>query len=321
MRTRTAGRPRQHRPRAALVALLAGLVALAGLGPASAAGGSASVSDTNPAPGQVVTVSATGLKPGGPSLIDYLPDGVRLAEVTVGPDGSYQQDVRIPDLTLDGPKQIVVTALDAAGRYTYLPIDIRVSGPQTTARLSDTTLTPNQAVRLSGERFMPGRQVLIVLFPEGVDMGSAVADSSGRVVADLRMPAQLLNGRHVFAVAGAKAGGGHAPGGGFAYLKLEATVTGGVGFVPTGTVVPADLEDFFRTSTTLPTSSTSSTSTTTTIERDALADDVAGSDGASTGLLLVLLLLCLALVAGTVLMWLRSDDGYRWLRKRLGRAR
>jgi len=294
-----------------LLAVLLGLVLLA---PAARADGSASVSDTSVVPGQTVTVRASGLKPGGTANIDYLPDAVRLASVTVGADGGLVQDVQIPSLSKDGPKQIVVTAIAATGRYAYLATDMTLKGPAASARLSDTTLVPGQQLRVDGTRFLPGYAVSIVVFPEQQYLGQPDAGSDGRFSVDVRMPAQLLNGRHTIVVAGANASGS------YSYLELSATVTGGRGNVPAGgggggggslpplnpAVVPSSTTSTLRaprpSATPLP----------------PLGDGGDGGSRAGTVLLVVGFLALLALVAGT---WFASPDGRRWRRERARQRR
>ncbi len=270
------------------------------------------MSDTSLVPGQTVTVRASELKPGGTANIDYLPDAVRLATVTVGADGALVQDVQIPSLSKDGPKQIVVTAIAATGRYAYLATDMTLKGPVATARLDDTTLVPGQRLRVTGTRFLPGYEVAIVVFPEQQYLGRPDAGSDGRFAVDVRMPAQLLNGRHTIVVAGANAGGS------YSYLELSATVTGGVGNVPPGgggggngslpplnpAVVPSSTTSTLR----VPRPTTGSLPPLT---------DVDGGSRAGTVLLVLGFLALLALVVGT---WFASPDGRRWRRER-GRRR
>jgi hypothetical protein len=287
-----------------LLAVALGLGVLAApAAEAAPAGGSASVSDTTPLPGQTVTVQASGLKPGGLSFVDYLPDGVRLAEVTVGDDGGYTVDVTIPVMSHDGPKQIVVTALDADGRYAYLPTDMTVNGPPATADLSDSTLVPGQTFQIDGSRFRAGKAGVVILYPEGVILAEPVPDAEGRWSEQVQVPAQVLNGRHGIAVVGIAAGGK------VAYVKLFATITGGIGFVPEGIDLFAFPLPPVDGTTTVPSTSTSTTrgTTTTTRPRQEAATD--GSDDDSSLWLLVLLAGCVLLLVIVAIAWLRTPEG------------
>lgn len=282
--------------------------------PASAAGpGSASVSDTTPLPGQTVTVRASGLKPGGVSYVDYLPDAIRLATVTVGDDGSYSRNVQIPAGTKDGPKQIVVTAVGADGKYAYLPTDLRVTGPPATARLSTDRLFPRLALRVEGTRFLSGTEVSVVLFPEAQSMGSPRAGRDGRLSAEVVVPGEVLNGRHVVVVAGLTAGGG------YAYLQIETTMTGGVGDVPAGdVVVPGagyDPTAVTSTSFTVPTTKAPTVTRGTVTDIPPTGD---GFDGLAILLLVVLVAIVLGIGVGSLLL---TPAGRRWIRQRRRRFR
>jgi hypothetical protein len=299
----------------ALVAL--GVVLLATAPPAQAqAAASASISARVVVPGQTVTVRASGLLAGGTSFVDYIPDGVRLATVTVGGDGSYSVQVRIPGNSPDGRKQIVVTALDSLGHYAYLANDLSVNGPPASARLNDTTLTPSQAFQLSGSRWRPGSKVYAVLYPEQVYLGAFPASDGGSFTANLRMPKDLLNGKHGFVVVGADAKGGTA------YLQLTASVTGGIGFAPGDPFAKASPGDV----TAIASTTTEDITTTTTIETPFTTDKPGrpplGPHGTDTKLVLaVLLVVLLGTVGALVASWLRSPAGRRWRRDRgAGRA-
>lgn len=300
-----------RRWRGPLAVLLLGLVgALGVVAPvrAAPAGGSASVSDTSPEPGQTVTVTATGLLPGRDTLVDYGPDGVRLATPTVGADGGFSVRVQIPLSTYDGRKQIVITALDAAGRFSRLYIDLTVAWPPATAQLSDMSLRPSQVVRISGDRWFPGTRVIVILLPEGVTIGDLTAGSDRRISADLRLPKDLLNGRHGVHVFGRAAGGR------MANVKLFPTVTGGVGQAGSFEIPDAPLNP--TTSTSSPATSSSVASVTTTARPGAPAADPEDSNVA----LIALLALCVLLVVVVIIGWLLSADGRHWRRRR-GRTR
>jgi hypothetical protein len=285
----------------ALIVVALGGFALGAPVLAAPAGGSASVSDTTPQPGQSVTVTASGLLAGREALVDYIPDGVRLAVPTVGPDGAFSISVRIPANTYDGPKQIVVTALDAAGKFTYLPTDLTMRGPPATAELSDVTLVPSQVVRISGNRWFAGTTVLAALFPERVSLGPITAGSDGRFSVDVRLPKDLLNGRHGVQLFGRAAGGR------MASVKLPATVTGGVGRagsfeIPDGPLNPTS---------TVP-SSTTTLRTTTSAARAAAPSS--GSDDSNAGVI-GLIVACTLLVLVVAVGWLWSADGRQWRRR------
>jgi hypothetical protein len=306
------GRSPRARPRFRLALVAVGLALLATAPAARAqASASASISDSVVEPGQTVTVRASGLYPGTTSFVDYIPDGVRLATVTAGGDGSYSVQVRIPGNSPDGRKQIVVTALDAAGHYAYLPSNLSVNGPAASARLSDTTLTPSQAFQLSGSRFRAGYKVYAVLYPEQVYLGAFTAGDGGSFTANLRMPKDLLNGKHGFVVAGPDAKGGTA------YLQLTASVTGGIGSSgvdPFAKATPGAVEAIASTTTV-------DITTTTTIETPFTTDKSGrpplGPHGTDTKLVLtVLLVLALGTVGALVASWLRSPGGRRWRRER-----
>lgn len=296
-----------------VVGLIAVLLLVASPTAAVAQGSaSASISDSSVVPGQTVTVRASGLNPGGISLIDYIPDGVRLATVYAGPDGTYSAQVRIPDNSPDGRKQIVVTAIDAAGHYAYLPNDLTVNGPSASARLSDTTLTPSQAFQISGSRFRAGTKVYAVLYPEQVLLGGFTAGGNGSFTANVRMPKDLLNGDHGIVVAGADAKGGTA------YLQLKATVTGGLGALGAG-------DPFAKASAAsaaaLASTTTIDITTTTTIDTPFTTDvpgrPSLGPEGTDTKLVLaVLLVLAAGTVAALLASWWRSAAGRRWRRDR-----
>lgn len=309
MRSRTAG---STKPAAALLVPLLVVLCAAGLAgqrtAAAAGGGSVSVSDATPEPGQIVTVTASGLLPGGEVTVDYLPDGVRLATLTADPDGGLRRDVQIPLTTHDGPKEIRVTALDAAGGFTSLPAALTIKGPPATATLSDLSLRPNQVVRLSGTRWFAGTTVLVVLFPGAIELGPVTAGSDGRFDVSLRMPGNLRNGPHGIQVFGQSAGGK------VANLKLFPTVSGG-----TGAVGSLDIPD--DPGLVPPSSSTSTTTTTlrstTTLRRSA---PLVGDTGSDIGVVVLTVVTGLALLAIAV-GWALSPQGRRWDRSRRRRRR
>ncbi len=237
--------------------------------------------------------------PGGVSFIDYIPDGVRLATVYAGSDGAYQQEVQIPADTPDGAKQIVVTALDPSGHYAYLPSDLTVTGPAARASLSSSTLRPETRVRISGVRFLRGSSVYLLLYPEGVLLGTVTATPGGTFSKLVRMPTDLLGGPHGVVVVGFAAGGG------LAYLALQATATSDLG--GGGSVLPL-------TSTTKPmvTASTSST----TVPDFALWSSAGVDPKAIAWIMLIVCALLLGFLGGT---WLRTPDGRRWRRYRRSR--
>jgi hypothetical protein len=292
------------------------VLGVAGAAPVAAAptGGSASISDSHPQPGQGVTVRASGLLPGGVAYIDYIPDGARLATVHAGADGSFVHTVQIPIDSPDGKKQIVVTALDSEAHYAYLANDLTVKGPSASARLSDTSLVPGQALRISGNRFLVGTDVYAVLYPEGAILMKTTARSGGGFSAGVTMPTKLLNGRHGIAVVGLTYTGD------VAYLQLFANVTGGIGtaagdpFANASHEIPADVT----------TTTTEGPSTTTTdlapLPTHAPSKSSLGPHGTDTGLVLAIVL-ALAVATGAALLasWLRSPAGRRWRRDRSNR--
>jgi hypothetical protein len=307
-------RQRSHRRTrlSLLVGALVGVLLLA-LPPASAVAapttGSASVSDTTPLPGDVVTVRASGLQAGKPATIEYQPGAVMLATLTVDGDGGFTRNVQIPPRTTDGAKQIVVKSIGTNGRFTRIQIDLQVAGPPATARLSDDTLVPKEAFRFDGSRFAAGTSVVIVVYPEGAILGQPNAGPDGRFSVDVRMPELLLNGKHGFIVAGLAAGG-HV-----AVLKLYATVTGGVGGVVKGD--PLDEVDYpYVTPTSAPTTSLVRRPTSTV----PLVSGDSGGSGLNTLGLAILVAFVLILVVLAVAWW-RSSEGQRWLRDRAERRR
>jgi hypothetical protein len=277
--------------------------ALGSAASAAPAGGSASISDPSPQPGQTVTVHASGLRPGKDAVIDYVPDAVRFGVFTVAADGTVDQAVRIPANTYDGPKEIVVSSFDSNGRFTRIKVPFTMSGPPATVTLDDTTLVPNQRIRFDGDRWFAGSTYAIVLFPEKVTIASGTIGADRTLDVAARMPGTLLNGKHGFLV------GGRAAGGKAAYFKLFATVTGGIGQVPKGD--PFAGADLNPTTSTTPPSSTSSSTTRATVAPEATGD----LDGGGIGplLLAILGLLLLIAVAST---WFLTSDGRTWLRKR-----
>jgi hypothetical protein len=272
-------------------------------GSASAqAGPSASVSDTSVAPGQTVTVRASGLNPGGISLIDYIPDGVRLATVHAGADGSYVHDVQIPPDSPDGLKQIVVTAIAADGTYAYLPTTITLKGPAATIRVSDLTLNPGQALKVSGSRFLRGTTVYGLLFPEAISLFEITPARDGTFAAEVEMPDDLLNGRHGLVVTGLDASG-H-----FAYLQQLVSVRGGIGDLP-------GESDPFAGAAALATSTTT-TSTTSTTERERARSQQLGNGSDSSLIGLVVMLIAIVLLIVLAVTWYRSPAGKTWRRHR-----
>lgn len=282
------------------MALLALVVVVGAAAPALAQSGpSSSISDATTVPGQTVTVRAGGLTPGGIALIDYIPDGVRLATVHAGVDGSFVKDVQIPTDSPDGRKQIVVTAIAADGTYAYLPNDLTVKGPDAAIRVSDTTLRPRQQLRISGTRFLRGGSVYALLFPEQVLLGTATASADGTFALDVRMPSKLLNGRHGLVITGLTASGG------YAYLQRLVMVIGGLGDLPGGGTA-----DPFTHTATRATSTTSTLPTATGVRTPVAASRHTG-----------LVLLALLLLSGTGLAilgvtWLWTPAGRTWRRRR-----
>ncbi len=292
-----------RRWRTTLILGLLGAAAIAGpvlAAPAEAVG---SLSDTTPQPGQTITVTASGLLPNGDVVLDYLPDGVRLAVFKNGPNGSFSHQVRIPDSTYDGAKQVFVTALNAAGRFARLHLDLTISGPPASAVLSDLTLVPKQVVRFTGTRWYAGGSIVVLLFPEGENLGPVTAGSDGRFSVDLRMPELLLNGRHGIQVFGRSAGGR------MANLKIFPTVSGGVG--QAGAVEFPDEAGLLPTTSTSSTTSTTSRATSTTARPDASASPLGGNNA-----LVILVGLCLLAIVVVIVTWLRSADGRHWLQQR-----
>jgi hypothetical protein len=308
------GRARGRRGwRAAAPLLLAlallGAPTLAPAATAAPAGGSASISDSSPQPGQTITVHASGLQPGKDAVIDYVPDAVRFGVYTVTADGTVDQSVRIPANTYDGPKEIVVTSFDSNGRFTRLKIDFEMAGPPASVSLNDTTLVPGQRIRFDGDRWFAGSTYAIVLFPERVTVATGTIGSDRTLDVSARMPDTLLNGKHGFLV------GGRAAGGKAAYFKLFATVTGGIGQVPKGDVF-AGADELNPTTSTTPSSSSSSSSTT----RVTLSPEATGDlDGGGFGSLL-LVILGILLLLGLASTWFLTSDGRAWLRKRRERV-
>ncbi len=316
------------------LAIFAGLVAMLTPTGVAWAAGTAAVSDTSPAPGQVITATGSGLQPGAPVLIDLFGDGVRLGEFAVGADGTFAQDVQIPPGTSDGSKGVKITTIDADGKYASFSIYITVSGPPAEARLSTSAIRPGQVLRVSGTRFRPGGEIYVVLFPEEVLLGTPIASGDGSFATDVRMPDDLLNGEHGIVVAGASAGGS------FAYLVLEASGSGGSGFVPSNYSVPRNhplaggagaasegSAEGARAGggSSVGVSSTSSIEASTTVRKGAVdqaqRDPVRPTSDQDPA---VVLFLCLA-VAGLLAVavaWSRSSEGRRWWRKqRRGSAR
>ena len=271
--------------------------------------GSASVSDSSPQPGDVVTVRARDLGPGKPVTIEFQPGAVMLATLAVDGDGGFTRNVQIPPRATDGAKQIVVKSIGTDGRFTRLQLDLQVAGPPAAAQLTDDTLVPSQAFRVVGNRFAAGTSVVIVVYPEGVILGQPNAGSDGRLNADVRMPKDLLNGKHGFIVAGLAAGG-HV-----AVLKLYATVTGGVGGVKGDPLAKVDYP--YVTPTSGPTTSLVRRATST------VPLGVSGGSGGSGSNLvwLVVLVAFVLLLVAISIAWLRSSDGRRWLRDRAERRR
>jgi hypothetical protein len=203
----------------AIIALLPGMSA-AGADP------SATISSTTLQPGDTVEVRAEGLRPGAQAVVDCLPDGVRFGIPTVEADGTVGLAVRIPPTSYDGPKQIQIRSLGANGRYVRLAIDLTIAGIHATARLGSDHLRPSQRVAIAGEHFFPSTDVLVVLYPERVVLLRERAGEDGVLSSSFVMPAQLLNGPHGV-VLGARSSGASA-----AFIKMRATVSGGVGSVP-----------------------------------------------------------------------------------------
>ena len=161
-----------------MLVALAALVGATGPVGAAPADATSSVSDTTPAPGQAITVSAGGLAPGTEAEVYLLPEG-RLAQPTVGEDGGFRASVRIPVDSFDGPKQIVVSAVAADNTYAYLVTDVTVRGADAAAELSDTTLTPTEPVRVSGTRFRSGVELQIVVLPEAEVLATPIHARTG----------------------------------------------------------------------------------------------------------------------------------------------
>jgi hypothetical protein len=214
--------------------------------------------------------------------------------------------VTIPAHSFDGDKGIVVTSVNADGTFAYLPNGAVLRGPSAQARLSDTKLTPNESFRVTGSRFLPGADVKVVVFPEAVLLATVTPDGDGSFSVGVRMPSRLLNGKHGIVVAAPNASGG------YSYLQLGATVTGGLG--EAGAIAAGDVEGFLATVPSATTTITLHRITTTEAPSPTLPVDT--DDGSRGWVLLLLAVLVLVVIAALVWGWLRTPEGQRWLRQR-----
>jgi hypothetical protein len=305
----------------ALFAAIAALVSppsvgAAPAGPAAPAAATASLSDTTPDPGQLVTVRASELLPGTPAVIDYVPDSVRFGVFDVAGDGTLVREVRIPANTYDGAKQIIITSRDATGHVVRLKLDLTIAGPPATVSLSDDSWTPGQQITFSGVRWFAGSPFAVVLYPEGAVIAQTTIGSDLRLAVTGRVPADVRNGKHGLIVAGRAATGKAA------FFKIFVTVIGGVGSVGPGDPFAGAVNPIDPSIPIPPDITTPSTSSTSVLRSTPREEDGAEVDSGGISLwMIVLVALAVLLLIGVAVTWLGTTDGRAWRAKRRERKK
>ena len=89
--------------------------------------------------------------------------------------------------------------------------------------VSDPTVTPGQAIQISGSGFVPGASVALTLESTQISLGTTAANGAGAIDTTVTIPTSTAPGTHTLKATGAAAGGGT--------LVLSATITvvGGAG--------------------------------------------------------------------------------------------
>jgi hypothetical protein len=288
------------------------LVPAASAAPGAPSGGTASLSDTHPDPGQVVTVRAADLLAGTPAVIDYVPDSVRFGVFTVSADGTVVQEVRIPATTYDGAKQIIVTSRDSKGHFARIKLDLTINGPPANVKLQDDSVSADQELRFTGTRWFVGSPFVAVLYPEKVVVAQTTIGGDQRLAVSGHLPSPVRNGKHGLIVAGRSAGGKAA------FFKMFVTVTGGLGSLPDGDVFANAVNPLDPTTPLTVDTPVSSTSTTRVVSVPSADDVDTGGVSIGTIILVVLAVLLLVAVGAT---WLASSDGRAWRAKQRERRK
>ena len=104
---------------------------------------------------------------------------------------------------LDPGAVILVTATDEAGNTSP---DARVVVQPLTVSVDKPTPNPGEVVTVTAEHFNPGETVTITLCSACQEVGSAVADASGKVVVLVTVPAGAVAGPHTITATGAVSG-------------------------------------------------------------------------------------------------------------------
>ncbi|MDR0366411.1 MAG: Ig-like domain-containing protein, partial [Bifidobacteriaceae bacterium] len=144
------------------------------------------------------SVSGAGSEPGNTITVANH-ERTTLCAVTVTSAGPWQCVLTPPALVGD---VLTVTEADQAGNQTQL--EWRVGLP--TVRLNGSAVSAGETQSAEIENFQPGETLTVVMYSEPLELGSHVADASGRVSISWLVPNSTPAGQHTVEVSGAVSG-------------------------------------------------------------------------------------------------------------------
>ena len=106
------------------------------------------------------------------------------------------------------PEPTVTTTTSTTTRPTVPQAQTASPDTQSQAQVSDATVTPGEAINVSGGGFAPDRDVRLDFLSDPVFLGSTRSDSSGRFSITVTIPLNASSGPHRIIASGPGAGGG-----------------------------------------------------------------------------------------------------------------
>jgi len=232
----------------------------------SASGPSAASDASDPVtPHHYIAGPATAKVTGGPSSITFTwtasPDQAKVTGYTMDAfPQDFEGDLGTPGAPLvascDAPAGATSCVVAATPGYTYAgyvssvegeygggdtdagvtdkigapaaPSDLPKAGAPLTSSDADGKVKVGEQVTLTGDGYLPGSTIQLIVYSTPVSLGTTVADAAGRFSATVTVPTALASGTHHLVAAGVDADGNPR------YLVTEILVSGGTGLAYTG---------------------------------------------------------------------------------------